>query len=59
MPQVIQKTAWTTNACQELDQVHFRDKTPRESDWGCQSIPWLLYTIIIYVHVCIESTDTV
>ena len=59
MPQVVQKTAWTTNECQELDWVHLRGETPRESDWGCQSIPWLLYTIIIYVHVCIESTNTV
>ena len=33
-------------------------ETPRESDWGCQSIPWPLYTIILYVHVCIRSTDT-
>ena len=30
-------------------------ETPRESDWGCQSIPWHLYTIIEYVHVCIKS----
>ena len=30
-----------------------------ESDWGCQLIPWLLYTSIEYVHVCIESTNTV
>ena len=59
MPQVIQKTAWITNECVELDQVCFRGKTPREPDWGCQSIPWLLYTIMEYVHVCTESTDTV
>ena len=41
-----------------VEQVHFRDETPRESDWGCQLIPWSLYTIILYVHVGIESTDT-
>ena len=40
-------------------QVHFRDKTPRELDWGCQSIPWPLHTIIEYVHVCNKSIDTV
>ena len=34
-------------------------ETPRESDWGCQSIPWPLYTIILYVHVGIESTGIV
>ena len=36
-----------------------KGETPRESDWGCQSIPWPLYTIILYVHVGIESTDIV
>ena len=43
----------------ESDQVHFEGETPRESDWGCQSIPWPLYTIIKYIHVCIRSTNTV
>ena len=42
-----------------VELAHFRDETPRESDWGCQLIPWSLYTIILYVHVGIESTDTV
>ena len=42
-----------------VNQVRFRGETPRESDWGCQSIPWLLYTIILYVHVGIKSTNTV
>ena len=42
-----------------VEWVHFRGETPRESDWGCQSIPWFLYTIILYVHVGIESTNTV
>ena len=51
--------AWTTNEGVKLDRVHFRGETPRESDWGCQSIPWFLYAGIEYVHVCIESTDTV
>ena len=41
-----------------VEWVHFRGETSRESDWGCQSIPWSLYTIILYVHVGIESTDT-
>ena len=43
----------------ELNWVHFRDETSRELDWRCQSIPWLLYTIIEYVHVCGGSTNTV
>ena len=59
MPQVIQNTAWITNKCVELDQVCFRGETPRESDWGCQVIPWLLYTIILYIHVCIGSINIV
>ena len=42
-----------------VNQVCFRGETPRESDWGCQSIPWPLYTIILYVHVCTRSTNTV
>ena len=36
-----------------VEWVHFRGETPRESDWGCQSIPWLLYTIIRYVCTCL------
>ena len=27
--------------------------------WGCQLIPWLLYNIIPYVHVCIKSINIV
>ena len=42
-----------------VDRVRFRGETPRESDWGCQAIPWSLYTIIRYVHVCTESINTV
>ena len=54
----------STRQCKPLtrggvERVRFRDETPRESDWGCQLIPWPLYTIILYVHVGIESTDTV
>ena len=26
---------------------------------GCQLIPWLLYTIILYVHVCVGSASTI
>ena len=33
-----------------VDWVCFRGETPRESDWGCQSIPWLLY--MYYHKVC-------
>ena len=36
-----------------------KGETPRESDWGCQLIPWPLYTTILYVHVGIKSTNTV
>ena len=42
-----------------MNESALEDETPRESDWGCQLIPWSLYTGIEYVCVCIESTDTV
>ena len=30
-----------------VEWVCFRNETPRESDWGCQSIPWSLYYHIV------------